>query len=318
MSRQNSELTAPSYRRLRGHLGWVRSCAIGLAFGLLSLSLVAPRQAVKAEDAADDPVIARMDSIEIRQSDLALAEQDLGPNFKPKDAQARRHELVTYVTDMILAERLGESEGIADSAEFKRRYTLMRRKLLMEMLLDKAARAAETDGALHKAYDDFAKALNGEPEIRTRHILFKVDNSQRGNSDQAAHERAIAAVRRLRNSEDFAAVARQLSDDSASRLDGGDLGYGAQMPPEYASVAYGLRIGEISGPVKTELGWHVIKLEDKRSRPVPSFEAMKDQLETSVARIAQLEFLNKMRANARIERYDVGEPHDLPLPVPAK
>jgi peptidyl-prolyl cis-trans isomerase C len=259
-----------------------------------------------------------MDSIEIRQSDLALAEQDLGPNFKPKDAPARRHELVTYVMDMILAERLGESEGIADNAEFKRRYTLMRRKLLMEMLLDKAARVAETDRALHNAYDDFAKALNGEPEIRTRHILFKVDNLQPANSDQAAYERTMAAVRRLGNGEDFAAVAKQLSDDVASRLDGGDLGYGAQMPPEYASVADGLRIGEISGPVKTELGWHVIKLEDKRSRPVPSFEALKDQLKTNVARNAQLEFLNKLRANARIERYDVGVQHDLPVPARAK
>ena len=186
-------------------LGSVRNSAIGLMVGLSSLWLLAITVAVRAEDAPSDPVVARMDGAEIRESDLALAEKDLGPNFKPKDASARRHQLVTYVTDMILAERLSEAEGITSSPEFKRRYALMHRKISMEMLLDRATREAQTDAAFHAAYQKFADALKGEPDVRTRHILFKTNPSE-ANSDETAHEKAIAAVGRLRKGEEFAAV----------------------------------------------------------------------------------------------------------------
>ena len=281
-------------------LGSVRNSAIGLMVGLSSLWLLAITVAVRAEDAPSDPVVARMDGAEIRESDLALAEKDLGPNFKPKDASARRHQLVTYVTDMILAERLSEAEGITSSPEFKRRYALMRRKISMEMLLDRAAREAQTDAALHAAYQQFADALKGEPEIRTRHILFKTNPSE-ANSDETAHEKAIAAVSRLRNGEEFAAV----ETAAGPGVEGGEVGFGAPIPDgEYAAVAHGLRMGEVSDPVKTKMGWYVIKLEELRSRPVPSFESMQEQLGSYVARQAQLEFLNQLRANAHIQLED--------------
>ena len=272
---------------------------VGLSFWFLAITV-----AVWAEDAPSDPVVARMDGAEVRESDLALAEKDLGPNFKPKDASARRHQLVTYVTDMILAERLSEAEGITSSPEFKRRYALMRRKLSMEMLLDGAVREAQTDAALHAAYQQFADALKGEPDVRTRHILFKTNPSE-ANSDETAHEKAIAAVGRLRNGEDFATVETELSHDPAPLVEGGEVGFGAPVPSgEYAAVAHKLRMGEVSDPVKTEMGWYVIKLEEMRSRPVPSFEAMQEQLGSYIARRAQLEFLNRMRANAHIQLED--------------
>ena len=73
---------------------------------------------------------------------------------------------------------------------------------------------------------------------------------------------------------------------------------------EYAAVAHRLRMGEVSDPVKTKMGWYVIKLEELRSRPVPSFESMQEQLRSFVARQAQLEFLNQLRANAHIQLED--------------
>jgi peptidyl-prolyl cis-trans isomerase C len=278
----------------------VRKSRLVVAVGFVSLWLVS-LAATQAEDLQADPVVSKVEGTEIHESDLLLADQDLGPAAKSNDAAARRQQLINYMTDMILAEKLGEAEGLINSTEFKRRYALARKKLLMEMLLDKAGRDAQTEDVLRAAYQQFVSAIEGEPDIRTRHIFFRSDSAV-PNSGKIAQERAMAAVRRLRNGEDFAAVLTQVADDSGVQVEGGEVSFGLPVPSgEYAQVAHKLKIGEVSDPVKTDAGWYVIRLEQSRPRPVPSFEAMKEQLARSVARSAHLDFLKRLRANAQIE-----------------
>jgi peptidyl-prolyl cis-trans isomerase C len=76
------------------------------------------------------------------------------------------------------------------------------------------------------------------------------------------------------------------------------------MVPEFAEVAFRLEKGQVSDPVKTQFGWHIIKVEDKRTKPVPSFEQVKDQISTYVERKAQAEYIAKLREGAKIERLD--------------
>ncbi len=76
------------------------------------------------------------------------------------------------------------------------------------------------------------------------------------------------------------------------------------MVPEFAAVAFKLNKGEVSDPVKTQFGWHIIKVEDKRNKPVPPFEQVKDQLESYVARKAQAEYIAKQREANKVERLD--------------
>ena len=76
------------------------------------------------------------------------------------------------------------------------------------------------------------------------------------------------------------------------------------MVPEFAEVAFKLDPGQLSDPVKTQFGWHIIKVEDKRTKPVPDFEQVKDQIETFLMRKAQTEFVAKLRQGAKIERLD--------------
>lgn len=273
-----------------------------MVVALASFCLVVIGSAAWAQDTQDDPVVAQVDGAQIRESDLALADRDLGPSARPKDAGERRQQLLTYMTDMILAERLGEAEGISDSVEFRRRYALMRRKLLMEMLLDKATRQAQTDAALHAAYDQLAAAIGAQPDIHTLHILFKVESAV-PNADKAAHERAVETVRRLRNGDDLAALQADLSHDPAAQAVVGEVGFGVPVPSrEYAEAAQKLGVGEVSDPVKSAAGWYVIKLDKSHPQSVPTFEAMKEQLGGYVARNAQLEFLKRLRANAHVER----------------
>jgi peptidyl-prolyl cis-trans isomerase C len=76
------------------------------------------------------------------------------------------------------------------------------------------------------------------------------------------------------------------------------------MVPEFAEVAYKLDKGQLSDPVKTQFGWHIIKVDDKRKKPAPTFEQVKDQVETFVVRKAQTELIQKLRAEAKVEKFD--------------
>ena len=76
------------------------------------------------------------------------------------------------------------------------------------------------------------------------------------------------------------------------------------MVPEFAEVAFKLEKGQLSEPIKTQFGWHIIKVEDKRKKPAPDFAQVKDQVETYVMRKAQAEFITKLRQGAKIERLD--------------
>ena len=127
----------------------------------------------------------------------------------------------------------------------------------------------------------------------------------------------------LKNGADFATLAKQKSKDPGA-ADGGDLGYFTkdQMVPEFAEAAFKLDKGQISDPVKTQFGWHIIKIEDKRVKPTPTFDEVKGQLQNYVARRAQAELVANLRKSASIERLDkpanAPDPSSLNPAAPAK
>src|SRR5262245_58443189 len=243
---------------------------------------------------SSDPVVAKVNGVEIKASDLAIAEEEIGQNLPPLPPEGKRDYLVRYVSDMILVAKAAEDKKVADDAEFKRRLTYLRNKLLMESLLHAEAKAAVTDAAMKQVYDDATKQMSGEQEVRARHILVETE-------DEA---KAVAAE--LKKGTDFAELAKQKSKDPGAAAEGGDLGYFTkeQMVPEFSETAFKLDKGQLSDPVKSQFGWHIIRVEDKRERPVPSFEQVKDQIQTFVMRRAQSEMITKLREGAKIERLD--------------
>ncbi|HKA70364.1 MAG TPA: peptidylprolyl isomerase [Xanthobacteraceae bacterium] len=254
-----------------------------------------------------DPVVARVNGAEIRSSDLAIAEEEVGSNMPAMSPEAKRDYLVTYVSDMILAAKAAEDKKLTEDDGFKRRLAYLRNKLLMETMLHAEAKTAVNDAAMHKVYDEAAKQMAGEKEVRARHILVETEDE------------AKALVDELKKGTDFAELARLKSKDPGAASEGGDLGYFTkdQMVPEFAETAFKLDKGQLSDPIKTQFGWHVIKVEDKRDRPVPSFEQVKDQIETYVVRRAQAEAISKLRQGAKIERADTKGAAPAPAPAPA-
>jgi len=277
-----------------------RGAAIVLLAALLLPLALGPH--ARAQDA--DEIIARVNGTDIKASDLAIAEEDIGANLAQMPPESRREYLTAYLIDMALVAKAAEGRKLADSDEFKQRLAYYRSKILMDLLLQSEAKAAVSEGAMHQLYDEAARQMAGQQEVRARHILVKTE-------DEA---KAIAAE--LKNGADFAELARQKSTDPGAS-EGGDLGYFPkdEMVPEFAEAAFKLEKGQISDPVHTRFGWHIIKLEDKRERQVPAFEQVRDQLATHLVRKAQAELITKLRADAKIERLQT--PVATPAP-PAK
>jgi peptidyl-prolyl cis-trans isomerase C len=300
--------------------GWPASRA--RATGLAAILLIAATP-LFAQDkpAADDKLLAKVNGVEIHQSDLATAEEEAG-QLPPMAPEAKQEYLVSFMIDMIAVSKEAENRKLGDSADFRRRVAFVRNKLLMATLLEQVGKAALTDAAMHKVYDDAVKQMAPEEEVHARHILFRAPAGD-DKASKEAEDKTKAVIERLKKGEDFAKLAGELTEDPSGKANGGDLGFFTkeQMVPEFADVAFKLDKGQISDPVKTQFGWHVIKLEEKRSKPVPTFDEVKSQIETFVARKAQAELVSKLRTSATIERFDkpADAAKDAPKPAdPAK
>ncbi|MEI9804545.1 MAG: peptidylprolyl isomerase [Pseudolabrys sp.] len=261
-----------------------------------------PAASLFAQD--KDPVVAKVNGTEIHQSDLAVAEEEAG-QLPPMAPEAKQDYLVQFVADMILVSKAAENQKLGDGDEFKRKVAFARNKLLMEALLQKTGKDALTDAEMHKVYEDALKQMGDEKEAHARHILVRAAAGDEKASKEA-EDKIKAVIVRLNKGEDFAKVAGEVTEDPSGKANGGDLGFFSkeQMVPEFSDTAFGLEPGKISGPVKTQFGWHVIKLEEKRTKPAPKFEDVKAQIEQYVTRKAQAEMVTKLRAEAKIERLD--------------
>jgi peptidyl-prolyl cis-trans isomerase C len=266
-------------------------CCRALAVIACAMLLSAPIGASRAQDG--DPVVARVNGVDIHESDVAFAEEEIGGNMPSIPPEQKRDYLINYLVDVIVLSQTAEKQKLDDRPNVKHRLAFDRNRLLMEMLLQDAGKAALTDATEHQVYDDAVKQVKNEEEVHARHILVPTE------------EEAKAILAQLKGGADFATLAKEKSKDPGA-ADGGDLGYFTkdQMVPEFAEVAFRLDKGQLSDPVKTQFGWHIIKVEDKRIKPTPTFEQVKPQIENYVAHRAQAELVENLRKAATVERLD--------------
>lgn len=236
-------------------------------------------------------VIARVDGIEITDEDMQLAEDDLsGTAPQGLTDEQKTAFVLDYLIDMRLAARKAESDRFAENPEFKRKLSFLRDKALMEALLSKVARESLTEAETKKVYETAARSQTPEMEFRARHILLETEAQAR------------AVWRRVLTGEDFSKLADEVSRDPGSK--GGDLGWFVKerMVSEFAEAVSKLQPGQTSEPIRTQFGWHVIRLEAKRQKPFPSLEEVRDQIERYVVQKAQTDAIMALRSGARIER----------------
>jgi peptidyl-prolyl cis-trans isomerase C len=278
----------PSFPEMK--TGLRLSVASAAVTGALAMVLLAALP-VRAQDA--NPVLAKVNGAEIRQSDLTLAEEELGPSLAQMDPSTKRENVLAFLIDMKIVAKAAEDKKVENNEDFKKRLAFTRNRLLMDSLLATEGKAGTTDEAMKKVYEEASKQITGEAEVHARHILVESEDDAK----------AIAAE--LKKGADFAELAKKKSKDPGAS-DGGDLGFFTkdQMVPEFSAVAFTLEPGKISDPVKSQFGWHIIKVEEKRNRQAPAFEQVKAQIETYVTRKAQADYVAKLREAAKVERMD--------------
>ncbi|MEJ0009395.1 MAG: peptidylprolyl isomerase [Alphaproteobacteria bacterium] len=184
-------------------------------------------------------------------------------------------------------------EGVDKSESVQKQLDELRHKLVVRAFLE--AKASDIgDKDLHAAYDDRVASMRDQKEVRARHILVPTK------------EQAIEAKKELTAGKSFADVAKQYSKDPGTASQGGDLGYFTRdkMVPEFANAAFAMKKGEISDPVKSPFGWHIIEVEDIRPVTVPTYNEAKDDLKSKLQEKKLDEYLKGMVKTADVKVYD--------------
>ncbi|MBI1648623.1 peptidylprolyl isomerase [Hyphomicrobium sulfonivorans] len=267
--------------------------ATGLAFGA-ALMLALPTPAAVAQEAAADAVVVTIDGKPITQSQLKLAEEEIGSELNSLPENDKRRALAEYLIDNTLFANAALAEKLDETAEFKNYMAYLNQRALREQYFEKSLKGAVDEEEAKKIYFSRLKQMRPEEEFSARHILV--------NSEDKAKEIRAKVV----GGEDFAKLAKENSIDPVSKEDGGDLGYFGvgQMLPEFENAILKLKAGDISEPIKTAYGWHVIKLEDRRKKAPPTFEQVRDNIINSLAIHKAQEKSSDLRNKAKIEYVD--------------
>jgi len=278
------------------------------AAGLLALVSATP--AAQAQTAAEGPdgdtVVAKIDGQAIHLSDLMSAYSQLPPQAQQMGMEA----VYPFLLDRVIDEKLlGIAAGkaiAADDPEVKKQMDQLRERVTIQVYFSRTLKERVTDERVREGYDQYLKDNPPAEELHARHILLETE------------EKAREVLTEIQGGKDFAEAAKEHST-GPSGPNGGDLGYfGADsMVKPFSEAAFAMQAGEISSePVQTEFGWHLIKVEDRRSTPQPGFEEMREQISQQLAQSVASEILDGLRSAATIEKFDLaGNPVPQEAPV---
>lgn len=241
---------------------------------------------------AADPVVARVNGFEIKQSDLDFAASEVGPRLGTVRPEDRKRVLMQFMIENELFAGAGEQEKLDESDTFDKRAAYHRRRALRDAFFDKNVRGAVDDAEAKKVFEENISKVKPEQEISARHILVDTE-------DEAKEVKA-----QLEGGSDFAKLAAEKSKDK--NAEGGSLGFFSrgQMLKPFEDAAFALDVGKLSEPVKTSFGWHIIEIQEKRNQKLPSFDDVKDPIISQlVVRKAQ-SVVGDLRSKAKIEILD--------------
>lgn len=252
---------------------------------------------------ADDPVVARVNGAVVHRSDVAAAQRLLPEQYQHVPLEQIYPQLLNQVVTGRLLADAGRKAKLADDPEVKKRLAQAQDRIIEDVYINRAVEAGVTDAKLHEQYEKFLKEQKPKEEVSARHILV------------ASEDDAKAIIAELDKGADFATLAKEKSTDPAKDT-GGDLGFFARdaMVPEFADAAFKLGKGEYTKtPVHTQFGWHVIKLDDRRTAAPPSFEESKDELTSELAHGIIMDKVKALRDAAKVETFAIDG-----SPLPAK
>jgi peptidyl-prolyl cis-trans isomerase C len=262
------------------------------ALSAVSLMLAVPATAQTAGK-KEDKTVAIVNGHEIKVSEVEMAAEDIIGQLPDVPPKLRYPYIVEYLVERHLLAQAAVKEGIADSEEYKRRLALYQAKALRDAYFAQTIVPMVTEEEIKKAYDTESAKVAQMERVRARHILV------------ASEQEAKQIRARLDKGEKFEDLAKQYSLDGSKDY-GGDLGYfsAPEMVPEFSKAAFALKPGEVSQPVKTDFGWHIIKLEDRKMGGAQPYDQVKTAIRNILLRKKTQEKIIALRVQSKVELKD--------------
>ncbi|OAM77824.1 peptidylprolyl isomerase [Devosia elaeis] len=245
------------------------------AASLVALLATLPAGAVLAQEDAianADAVVAVVGGQNITEADLAFAAEDMAQDLSQMPPEERRAFLVRILIDMKVMSQAAREAGMDQTEIFAQRQKYLEERALRRAYFNEAIAGAVTEEAARAEYDAFVQQFEPQEEVRASHILVETE------------EKANELKAEIDGGADFAELARENSIDPGA-ANGGDLGFfgrGMMVQPFEEAVFALANPGDVSTPVQSQFGWHVIKLEEKRDSAPPSFEQVAPQIQNQL------------------------------------
>ena len=278
----------------------------------LGISLMVPQAYAADKNATPDPVVATVNGTEIRESQLSDVFAALPPQVQ-QQVNSQGRSALRGLAEMAVNNKLvsddARKEGLSNDPDLKKALKLAEDQLLRQAWIKKRGDVKVSDDQLKKRYDELVATFKPQEEVRAHHVLLETE------------DQAKAVIADLRSGGNFEDIAKAKSKDPSAAKNGGDLGFFAkgQMVPEFADAAYALKIGEVSAqPVKTQFGWHVIRVDEKRMSTAPAFADSKEDVRRQIAQQTIQDALKALRDKAKVDiKVSDAPAAAAPAPAPA-
>lgn len=247
-----------------------------------------------------NPVVAKVDGHDITRVDVFNFIQLLPPQVQQLPAGQVYPMALEQVINTRLIQNKAEASNVEQTDEFKHELAMAKQQIARNVFVENVIDEKLSDAELKKQYNQLIGNMPTTEERKASHILV------------ATKEAADDVLKRINEGANFNDIAKTESTDPTAAQNAGDLGWFTKdaMIPEFAQAAFAMKKGEISKtPVQTQFGWHVIKMDDVRTQPKPSFEQVKPALEMQARRETLEKMVNDWRDAANIEVFDInGDP----------
>lgn len=243
--------------------------------------------------AQDNPVLATVDGKDITAADVAFAVTTLGQALQQVPAPNRPQMVLDLLIDMAILANAAEAAGLDEDPALERRVDYYRTQTLRDLYMEKLIAEKITDEAVRARYQEEIADLEPREEVSARHILVPEE------------EKAKELIAALNDGADFETLARENSQDPGSAANGGSLGFfgRGQMVPPFEEAAFSLEPGAVTeAPVQSQFGFHIIKVDEKRTQPIPAFEEVADSVRRFMMQEAFSQELATLKAAASIEK----------------
>lgn len=260
-----------------------------------SLYVWLANQPAAVAQSGEGVVIATVNGEKIYRSEFEEAFDQLPPQAQQLGMETIYPMLVERMVDEKLVGIAAAKAVPADDAEVVKQVEALRKRVIMQIYFQREIDARLTEELLQKRYAKWQEENPAETELHARHILLETE------------EKAKAVLAEVQGGKDFAEAAKEHST-GPSGPNGGDLGFFThdQMVKPFADAAFAMEAGQVSAaPIQTDFGWHVIKVEEKRQKPQPGFEEMRDQLAEEATQDVATEMLGALREGAKVETFNL-------------